>query len=74
MITECNHDPMFKICDICSLLNQRETLTKIVDAALAWRKDWPDTKDEIEAEGGCDCKLCQLIRACDEYTLRDSKK
>jgi len=42
---------------------------KVIEAALTWRNYWPDTKDEIEANDGCNCKMCQLIRACDEYTL-----
>ena len=34
MITECNQDPMFKICDMCSILNQKEILIKIAEAVM----------------------------------------
>ena len=39
----------------------------IIDAALLWRKEWPDVEDELEMAGGCDCEMCKLMRACDEY-------
>ena len=40
---------------------------EIIKAALAWRKDWADMKDTMEMESGCDCEVCNLIRACDAY-------
>ena len=39
----------------------------IIKAALAWRNDWPDMKDMMEVESGCNCPMCELIRACDNY-------
>ena len=45
----------------------------IIEAALGWRKEWPDVKDEIEAGTGCDCGICNLIRACDEHAAKKPK-
>lgn len=36
----------------------------VIDAAIEWRKS---SKDIIDADIGCDCELCKLIRACDKY-------
>lgn len=47
-------------------LKELESHRAIVEAARAWRKDWPDTKDVLNAEKrGCDCVVCSLIRAVD---------
>jgi len=40
---------------------------EIVDAALKWRKEWPDVEDDMEMDSGCDCEVCSLMRACDNY-------
>ena len=39
----------------------------LIEAALLWRREWPDMKDELEMESGCDCEVCNLMRACDEH-------
>lgn len=44
----------------------KEANKKIIDAVLEWRKNWCDMEDEIEAEKGCNCEVCKLIRACDD--------
>ena len=43
------------------------TTQELIEAAIAWRQDWPDDKDLIEADEGCGCSVCRLIRACDGY-------
>jgi len=43
---------------------------EIIEAALLWRKNWCDIKDDQEMETGCDCEICVLMRACDEYTSK----
>jgi len=52
MITECNHDPMFKVCDMCSVLNQREVLAKAVLAS----------HNNVRAVEKCNCEACELAR------------
>lgn len=48
--------------------------TKLIEAALAWRNYWCDQKDLQEAEKGCNCGVCNLIGACDEYiAMRQNK-
>lgn len=42
----------------------------IIKAAMAWRKSWVDVEDLQEEESGCNCELCQLIRACNEYAAQ----
>lgn len=42
-------------------------MDELIKAALSWRNNWCDIKDEIEAAKGCNCEMCKLIRACDEY-------
>jgi len=44
----------------------KDSEVKIIEAALAWRNRQPDTTDWICANT-CDCEVCNLIRACDEY-------
>ena len=53
MITECNHDPIFKICDMCSVLNQREILAK---ALLA-------SHNNVRCIKKCECEVCKVARA-----------
>ena len=47
MITECNHDPMFKICDKCSLLNKIELLEDQRDKEFAALKVKADGWESI---------------------------
>ena len=42
-------------------------MKEIIKAALAWREGWPSVSDLIEMESGCDCEVCNLIRACDSH-------
>lgn len=73
MIEECNHDPMFKLCDTCILLNQREQLAKAVLVAHSQECMYcPYTMDAVacadlshdcEVLGfGCYCDACKLAR------------
>jgi hypothetical protein len=40
---------------------------KLDIALLLWRKEEVDFEDMIEAEGGCQCAKCHLVRTVDEY-------
>jgi len=42
----------------------------IIEAAMAWRKSWVDVEDLQEEESGCNCELCQLIRACNQHAAQ----
>ena len=44
----------------------------IIEAALEWRKDWPDSNDVDEEKQGCHCSVCNLIRACDEHLATEA--
>ena len=44
MITECNHDPNFKICDMCSILNQRETMQEALEILQKYNRIRNDTE------------------------------
>lgn len=48
-------------------MGNKQSETKLIKAVLKWRESWCDQKDLIEAENGCDCIMCDLIRACNEY-------
>lgn len=50
-----------------------ENKALIADAAIVWRNSWADAEDLQEAESGCKCEVCQLIRACDEYKEKVKK-
>ena len=50
-----------------------ENKALIADAAIVWRNLWADAEDLQEAESGCKCEVCQLIRACDEYKEKVKK-
>jgi len=52
MITECNHDAIFKICNMCSILNQREMLA---EALLL-------SHNNVQRVERCDCHVCELSR------------
>ena len=54
------------IPDWCKLEDAQKK-DDLIKAAVEWREWWCDTKDEIECSGGCDCKMCRLMRACDNY-------
>ena len=42
-------------------------MDELIKAALAWRNNWCDQEDLEEEAEGCNCEVCKLIRACDEY-------
>ena len=51
----------------------QEVKMDIIEAALEWRKEWPDGSDEREMREGCNCAICDLIRACDEHAAKTPK-
>lgn len=45
-----------------------ELTKQLIFAAMRWRLDWVDAEDLQEADSGCNCSVCKLIRVVDELS------
>lgn len=45
-----------------------ELTKQLILAAMRWRCDWVDEEDLHEAESGCNCSVCKLIRVVEELS------
>ena len=51
--------------DIKKAKAELAALEAVAEAAREWRRLWIDASDEIEERTGCDCEVCNLMRAVD---------
>jgi hypothetical protein len=58
------------ICD-CGYVEHLSKKEIVIQAALSWRENWIDQQDEAEMQKGCQCEVCQLVRAVDSLTRKD---
>jgi hypothetical protein len=45
-------------------MNENEELIK---AVMRWYDEFCDVEDHIEKDSGCDCEICNLARAVENY-------
>ena len=61
-----NGDGLFQICPVHGKQKpELAALEAVAEAAREWRRLWIDASDEIEERTGCDCEVCNLMRAVD---------
>lgn len=75
-VINCDCGYTFEASSLKKIVRDWQTLSRptVLSAALAWRKFSVDMEDMQEAESGCKCTVCKLIRAIDKHIASEERK